>query len=106
MATGAIRHCSSRRDNLFFRTVAVLILATVFLGFARTYYLAGVFRAPLPNLLIHIHGAVFSLWILFLIVQTCPWRITELGQNHDAQRHCAPPPRIRQPLMLARIELH
>jgi hypothetical protein len=32
---------------------------------------------------------------------TCPWRITELGQNHDAQRYCAPPPRIGQPLMLA-----
>ena len=70
MATGAIRHGSSRPDNLFFPGVAVLILATVFLGFARTYYLAGVFRAPLPNLLIHIHGAVFSLWILLLIAQT------------------------------------
>jgi len=33
-------------------------------------YLAGVFRAPLPNLLVHIHGAVFSLWILLLIAQT------------------------------------
>ena len=70
MATGAIRHGSSRLDNLFFPGVAVLILAAVFLGFARTYYLAGVFRASLPNLLIHIHGAVFSLWILLLIVQT------------------------------------
>lgn len=27
-------------------------------------------RAPLPNLLVHTHGAVFSLWILFLIAQT------------------------------------
>jgi hypothetical protein len=35
------------------------------------------------------------------IANTCPWRITELGQNHDAQRYCAPPPRIGQPLMLA-----
>jgi hypothetical protein len=49
--------------------MALLILATVFTGFARTYFLAGVFRAPLPNLLIHIHGAVFSSWILLLIVQ-------------------------------------
>jgi hypothetical protein len=39
--------------------MAVVILATVFIGFARSYYLAGVFRAPLPNLLVHIHGAVF-----------------------------------------------
>lgn len=61
MATGVIHHGSSRLDNLFFPGVAVLILATVFLGFARTYYLAVVFRAPLPNLLIHIHGAFVRL---------------------------------------------
>lgn len=70
MATGAIRHTSPQLDNVFFPSVAALILAAVFLGFARTYYLAGVFRAPLPNLLVHIHGAVFSLWILLLIAQT------------------------------------
>jgi hypothetical protein len=69
MATGIIRH---RRDgdNLFFSGMAVLILVSVFVGFARSYYLAGVFRAPLPNVLVHIHGAVFSGWILLLIVQT------------------------------------
>ena len=70
MATGAIRQGSSRYDKLFFPGAAVVILVTVFLGFARTYYLAGVFRAQLPNLLVHIHGAVFSLWILLLILQT------------------------------------
>src|SRR3984893_211620 len=49
--------------------MALLILATVFVGFARTYFLAGVVRAPLPSLIIHIHGAVFSSWILLLIAQ-------------------------------------
>ena len=48
----------------------MLILAPVFLGFARSYYLAGLFKAPLPNLIVHIHGAVFSSWILLLIAQT------------------------------------
>ncbi len=57
-------------DNVFFSGMALLILVTVFTGFARTYFLAGVFRAHLPNLLIHIHGAVFSSWILLLITQT------------------------------------
>jgi len=57
-------------DHYFFSGMALLILATVFVGFARTYFLAGVFRAPLPNVLIHIHGAVFSSWIVLLIVQT------------------------------------
>jgi hypothetical protein len=71
MATGVIGHPGDRRsDNLFFSGMAVIILASVFMGFAPTYYLAGVFKAPLPNLLVHIHGAVFSCGILLLIVQT------------------------------------
>jgi len=70
MATGVVGNGRSRFDDLFFPGMAVLLLATVFFGFARTYYLAGVFRAPLPNLLVHIHGAVFSAWILLLIAQT------------------------------------
>ena len=50
--------------------MAFLILAAVFVGFARSYYLAGVFQAPLPNRLVHIHGAIFTCWILLLITQT------------------------------------
>jgi hypothetical protein len=57
-------------ERFFFSGMAVLILGTVFLGFAKTYYLAGVFSAPLPSWIIHIHGAVFTSWILLLIVQT------------------------------------
>lgn len=59
-----------RYDHFFFSGMALLVLATVFLGFAHTYYLAGVFHAPLPSTIIHIHGAVFSCWILLLIAQT------------------------------------
>lgn len=50
--------------------MALAILLAVFIGFARSYYLAGVFQAPLPNRLVHIHGAVFTCWILLLITQT------------------------------------
>jgi hypothetical protein len=57
------------REHAFFASIALLIVAAVFIGFARTYYLAGVFRAPLPSLLVHIHGAVFSIWILLLLAQ-------------------------------------
>jgi hypothetical protein len=59
-----------RYDHWFFSITAWLMLATVFLGFAHTYYLAGVFHAPLPSFIIHVHGAVFSSWILLLIAQT------------------------------------
>ncbi len=59
-----------RFDNLFFSSMALLILGSVFLGFAHTYYLAGVFRAPLPSFIVHVHGAAFSCWILLLVTQT------------------------------------
>ena len=59
-----------RYDHLFFSVMALCMLATVFAGFAHTYYLAGVFHAPLPSLIIHLHGAAFSCWILLLVTQT------------------------------------
>jgi hypothetical protein len=70
-APSLIRPQSTNRktDRIFFSAMALLILATVLFGFAKTYFLAGMVRAPLPNKLIHIHGAVFSLWIVLLFVQ-------------------------------------
>jgi FtsH-binding integral membrane protein len=62
---------SGRRfDHLFFSAAALLMLAAVFVGFARSYFLAGVFHAPLPSLIVHLHGAAFSCWILLLVTQT------------------------------------
>jgi len=58
-----------RYDNLFFFGMAGVALIAVLVGFARTYFLAGLFRAPLPNLLVHIHGAAFTFWIIFFITQ-------------------------------------
>jgi uncharacterized membrane protein YidH (DUF202 family) len=70
MATHVVRHADRHLEKFFFPGMAVLILVTVFLGFARSYYLAGVFKAvPLPPLLLN-HGAVLSSWVLLLIVQT------------------------------------
>lgn len=59
-----------RYDHVFFAFTAWLMLATVFVGFAPTYYLAGAIRAPLPSTIIHVHGAIFSCWILLLVTQT------------------------------------
>jgi len=58
-----------RFDHYFFSGTAWLMLATVLIGFGPTYYLAGVFNAPLPNRIIHVHGALFSCWMLMLIAQ-------------------------------------
>ena len=57
-----------RYDRVFFGCMVVLLLI-VFVGFARSYYLAGVFRAPLPAPILHIHGALNTSWMLLLVVQ-------------------------------------
>lgn len=59
-----------RLDHLFFPAIAWLMLITVFIGFAPSYYLAGAIHAPLPSFAIHVHAVVFSCWILLLIAQT------------------------------------
>jgi hypothetical protein len=42
----------------------------VFVGFARSYFLKGYFGAPpLPSLLVHVHGAVSTGWIVLFVSQ-------------------------------------
>ena len=78
MATDAIPHQQIVRmdrpanpawDRIFFSSMIVLLWASVLFGFAKTYFLAGMVRAPLPDALIHIHGAAFTLWMVLLVVQ-------------------------------------
>ena len=61
---------SRRSERLFFTGMAVAFLAAVFAGFARSYYLRPYFGTPPPTLLLHMHGFVFTSWILLLLVQT------------------------------------
>src|SRR6266496_2581252 len=65
------RSAADRRfEHPFFLTMSLLMLVTVYFGFAHSYYLAGMLRAPLPSLIVHIHGAAFTLWILLYVTQT------------------------------------
>jgi hypothetical protein len=57
-------------DRVYFSAIPLVMLAMVLYGFAKTYFLAGMVAAPLPNKLIHVHGAAFTLWMILLIVQT------------------------------------
>jgi hypothetical protein len=50
--------------------MSVLMLATVFAGFAPTYFLAGMTRAHLASPILHVHGAAFTAWVVLLIVQS------------------------------------
>jgi len=61
---------SRTADRIFFSVMPFVMMAMVLYGFARTYFLAGMVAAPLPNKLIHVHGAVFTSWMILLIVQT------------------------------------
>jgi hypothetical protein len=60
----------ARYDHRFFPAMIVVLTIVMVAGFAHTYFLAGLFRAQLPGLLIHIHGAVFTLWFVLLLVQS------------------------------------
>ena len=65
------KHLPGRKyDRRFFFAITLLLVVVVAIGFGPTYYLAGVFRAPLPSRIVHIHGAVFSTWMILLVVQT------------------------------------
>jgi hypothetical protein len=58
-----------RYDRYFFGAMVVVLLVTAFAGFARTYYLAGVYRAKLPAPIVHVHAVLQSAWMILLLVQ-------------------------------------
>jgi hypothetical protein len=74
MAEMVVRKPRMRADDIFFPAMACLILAIVVTGFGRSYFFAGMMLARLPNSLVHVHGAVFVLWIFLLTVQ--PWLVS------------------------------
>jgi hypothetical protein len=58
-----------RSDDVFFFCMAVVAAIAVLVGFARTYFLAGMMLAPLPSLLVHVHAVVFLSWIVLFATQ-------------------------------------
>jgi len=61
---------NKRNERLFYSGMAVAIVITVFAGFARTYYLRPYFSDQSLIPLLHLHGVVFTSWLLLLLVQT------------------------------------
>ena len=59
-----------RADDIFFTTMSVIMLAIIVIGFAPSYFLRGAVFAHLPSVLVHLHGAVFSSWIILFVVQS------------------------------------
>jgi hypothetical protein len=58
-----------RRERLFYTGMAVTVVLTVFVGFARTYFLKSYFGAPALIPLLHLHGVVFTSWIVLFLTQ-------------------------------------
>lgn len=50
--------------------MSILIALTVFAGFSRTYFLKGYFGTKTLTPFFHLHGAVFSTWIVLFAVQS------------------------------------
>jgi hypothetical protein len=58
-------------DRRFYLTMAVACAVLIFVGFARSYFLKFHFPlSPKLSLLVHIHGAVFTAWVLYFVLQT------------------------------------
>ena len=62
-------------DRQLFKAAAILFPLVVLAGFARTYYLRGLFDVPpLPSLIVHIHGLTMTAWVTLFITQV--WLIS------------------------------
>ena len=70
MAVSAAAVRTGRRTRRFYLGMAIAIAITVFVGFFRSYYLRGWYGAPELSRLLHVHGAVFTTWVLFFVAQT------------------------------------
>jgi hypothetical protein len=66
----ASRDNAKRRERLFFTGLAVVLLLTVLLGFARTFYLRQSFGSPELTSPLFAHGVAFTTWMVLLVAQT------------------------------------
>jgi hypothetical protein len=60
----------ARRPRRFYVAMALAFALTVFVGFSRSYFLKLHYGTPALSLLLHIHGVVFSAWVLLFAAQT------------------------------------
>ncbi len=65
------------RDRLFYGGMSVAMALTVLVGFAPSYYMRFLSGGPSTTIsggpftaLVHLHGALFTAWVLLFIVQT------------------------------------
>ncbi len=64
-----------RRERNFYLLMALTLAAITVIGFARTWFLNGLFpemqRFVPPEAVFTLHGALATLWFAWLIAQSC-----------------------------------
>ena len=95
-------------ERVFYSGMAILLCVCVFIGFSPTYFQAGMLRAPLPSPILHIHGAVFTLWMLLFVVQAAliSARRVKWHRSFGTVAFCLPPIMIVLGVIAAIDALH
>ena len=70
MAVSTAALATGRRTRRFYVGMAIAIAITVFAGFSRSYFLKPWYATPELSGLLHIHGLIFTAWVLFFLAQT------------------------------------
>ena len=72
MATPMMSSDRSSAERRFFTGIALAMLATVIVGFSRSFFLRPLFPDwPSPSeTIFYVHGAAFTAWIVLLVAQT------------------------------------
>ncbi len=95
-------------ERAFYSGMAILLCVCVYIGFSPTYFQAGMVRAPLPSPILHVHGAVFTLWMLLFVVQATliSARRVRWHRSFGTIAFCFPPIMIVLGVMAAIDALH
>lgn len=70
MATRAASGARLTGERRFFLAMAAALAVCTFAGFAQSYYLMRYTGAPSLAPLVHLHGVLFTLWVLLFATQT------------------------------------
>ena len=76
MASQAISRARWSGEHRFYTGMMLAILVTVFVGFARSFFLRPLFPtwpSP-PEKIFYVHGALFTAWIVLLVAQALAGR--------------------------------
>jgi hypothetical protein len=95
-------------ERVFYSGMAILLCVCVYIGFSPSYFQAGMLRAPLPSPILHVHGAVFTLWMLLFVVQAAliSARRVKWHRSLGIVAFCLPPIMIVLGVMAAIDALH